>query len=158
MRVLFTIICIAIANHTASSQTSQTTVKRDTGKESATSAPAYRLFPTQNMWTFIKLNTRNGLMSQIQYDINGSNRFEAFLSITPLVNAQNESNDRFTLYPTQNIYTFILIDQIDGRTWQVQWSTKIESRLLIPIDHESPMMKELVDKLIKGDTTQQKKN
>ena len=30
---------------------------------------------------------------------------------------------RFTLYPTQNWYNFLLLDQTDGRTWQVQWST-----------------------------------
>lgn len=34
---------------------------------------------------------------------------------------------RFTLYPTQNVFTFILLDQIDGRMWQVQWSTKAEN-------------------------------
>jgi hypothetical protein len=27
----------------------------------------YSLFPTENMWTFIKLNTRNGKMWQVQY-------------------------------------------------------------------------------------------
>ena len=31
-----------------------------------TNTVAYRLFPTQNMWTFIKLNTRNGQMWQVQ--------------------------------------------------------------------------------------------
>lgn len=34
---------------------------------------------------------------------------------------ENEVNDRFTLYPTKSIYTFILLDQLDGRTWQVQY-------------------------------------
>jgi len=28
---------------------------------------------------------------------------------------------RFTLIPTENIWTFILPDQVDGRTWYVQW-------------------------------------
>lgn len=36
MRILFIVIFIAIADHTAFSQTSQTTVKRETGKESET--------------------------------------------------------------------------------------------------------------------------
>ena len=27
----------------------------------------------------------------------------------------------FTLYPTKNIYNFILLDQEDGSAWQVQW-------------------------------------
>ena len=39
---------------------------------------------------------------------------------------KNETLDsalrRFKLYPTQNIYTFLLLDTINGRTWQVQWS------------------------------------
>lgn len=93
----------------------------------------YRLFPTQNMFTFIKLNTRNGKMWQVQYDIKGDNRFEIYLNFVPLVFKENEMNGRFTLYSTQNVYTFILLDQIDGKMWQVQWSTEAENRVIIPI-------------------------
>lgn len=93
----------------------------------------YRLFPTQNMWTFIKLDTRNGQMWQVQYAIKSDSRFVTDLSSEPLVFKNEEVNDRFTLYPTQNIYTFILLDQLDGRTWQVQWSTTPENRGIIPI-------------------------
>jgi hypothetical protein len=154
MKIFFTILIYATIYLTAFSQNPPIPVKQKTEKEFAASTITYRLFQTQNMWTFIKLNTRNGQMSQIQYDINGSNRFETYLNIVPLVNTENEANDRFTLCPTQNIYTFILLDQFDGKTWQVQWSSKIENRFVIPIEHELPMIKELVDKLIKGDTTQ----
>ena len=94
----------------------------------------YELFPTQNMWTFIKLNTRNGKMWQVQYDVSGSSRFETYLSSKSLVSKDKEVNGRFTLYPTQNIYTFILLDQLDGRTWQVQWSIESENRLIVPIN------------------------
>jgi hypothetical protein len=97
-------------------------------------AAIYRLFPTQNMWTFIKLNTRNGQMWQVQYDVNGNNRLESNLSLLPLVTKEEETNGRFTLYPTQNIYTFILLDQLNGRVWQVQWSTEADKRLIIPIE------------------------
>ena len=93
----------------------------------------YRLFPTQNMWTFIKLNTRNGKMWQVQYDVEGDNRFETYLNLLPVVSKEKEINGRFTLYPTKNMWTFILIDQIDGRTWQVQWSIESENRGVIPI-------------------------
>jgi hypothetical protein len=95
---------------------------------------SYRLFPTQNMWTFIKLNTRNGQMWQVQYSMKNEGRFETNLNLIPLVSKDKEVNDRFTLYPTQNIYTFILIDQIEGKTWQVQWSTETENRAVIPIE------------------------
>ncbi len=96
-------------------------------------AVTYRLFPTQNMWTFIKLNTRNGKMWQVQFDVQDDNRFETYLNILPLVDKVKEVDNRFTLYPTQNIYTFILLDQLDGKVWQVQWSIEPENRFLIPI-------------------------
>lgn len=94
----------------------------------------YRLFPTQNMWTFIKLNTRNGKMWQVQYDIEGDNRFETLLNFVPLVFKEKEVTGRFILYSTQNIYTFILLDQLDGKMWQVQWSIEAKNRLIIPIE------------------------
>lgn len=93
----------------------------------------YKLFSTQNIWTFIKLNTRNGQMWQVQYDTKGDNRIETFLNLSPLVSKEKEINGRFTLHPTQNIYNFILLDQIDGKVWQVQWSLEFENRLIWPI-------------------------
>ena len=97
-------------------------------------AVPYRLYPTQNMWTFIKLDTRNGKMWQVQFSMKSEGRFETFLSLEALVTKDKEINDRFTLYPTQNIYTFIILDQLDGKTWQVQWSTDPENRRVIPIN------------------------
>jgi hypothetical protein len=94
----------------------------------------YRLFPTQNMWTFIKLNTRNGMMWQVQYDVQGDNRGITYLNLVPLVPKEKEVNGRFTLYSTQNIYTFILQDQLEGKTWQVQWSIDANNRVIIPIE------------------------
>jgi hypothetical protein len=35
---------------------------------------------------------------------------------------------RFTLQETQNIFTFLLLDQDDGRVWQVQWSNDADKR------------------------------
>lgn len=92
----------------------------------------YRLFSTRNNYTFIKLNTRNGQMWQVQWDT-GKDRFEIPLSLITRVSSDEEKNGRFFLYPTQNIYNFILLDQFNGRMWQVQWSTKAEERLVFPI-------------------------
>jgi hypothetical protein len=97
-------------------------------------AAVYRLFPTQNMWTFIKLNTRNGQIWQVQFDVQGADRLTSDLSLLPLVSKDDEVNERFTLYSTQNIYTFILLDQLNGKTWQVQWSIDPKKRSLIPIE------------------------
>lgn len=100
----------------------------------SSNAVAFRLFPTQNMWTFIKLNTKNGQMWQVQFDIKGNDRGASILSNEALVSKDKEINDRFTLYPTQNVYTFILLDQLEGKTWQVQWSPDINNRGIIRID------------------------
>jgi hypothetical protein len=94
----------------------------------------YKLFPTENLWIFIKLNTRNGKMWLVQYDIQGNNRFESSLNLLPLITKEKELNGRFTLYKTRNFYTFILLDQIGGNTWQVQWSIEPESRVVLPIE------------------------
>lgn len=94
---------------------------------------SFKLYPTENMWTFIKLNTRNGKMWQVQYDISGNDRVEVFLNILPLVKTDEEFDGRFTLYPTQNMYNFLLLDQKDGKVWQVQWAKDHENRLVLPI-------------------------
>jgi hypothetical protein len=75
-------------------------------------------------------------MKIIQYTINNDNheRFEYSLNEIELVYNDEEVNGRFKLEPTQNIYNFILLDQIDGRVWQVQWSFKANERFVIPIE------------------------
>lgn len=111
----------------------QTTSEVPTQIISTDTAVTYRLFSTRNMYTFIKLDTRNGKMWQVQWSNKGKDyRFESTLSDISLVNKDEEKNGRFFLYPTTNIYTFILLDQVDGRTWQVQWG-KEDERLVIRI-------------------------
>ena len=95
----------------------------------------YKLFPTQNMWTFIKLDTQTGQMWQLQYSINDEKgRFEYDLNPNALIVNGKKINGRFELYPTQNIYNFILLDKINGKTWQVQWSFDEENRAVLPIN------------------------
>lgn len=99
----------------------------------------FKLFPTQNMWTFIKLDTQTGRMWQVQYSVKGNEgRFECDLNLNPLITSGKKVNGRFELYPTQNIYNFILLDRIDGKTWQVQWSFDEENRVVMPIDRVVP--------------------
>jgi hypothetical protein len=134
-RTSLTILLLATISLTAYPQFNQVSKNHETtDTEIIRIGVAYRLFPTENIWTFIKLNTRTGQMSQAQFDVEGTNRHETFLNLLSLVAVENEFNDRFTLYPTQNINTFILLDQLDGRTWQVQWSLDRNNRVIIPIE------------------------
>lgn len=97
----------------------------------------FKLFPTQNIWTFLKLDTQTGRIWQVQYSVNDDNtRFEYDLNPNTLITNAKKINGRFELYPTQNIYNFILLDQIDGKSWQVQWSFDKENRAILPINKQ----------------------
>lgn len=92
----------------------------------------YKIYPTQNIWTFIKLDTRDGQMWQLQYAINDDEkRFSLPINEIPMIDDMGKQVGRFTLCPTQNMYNFILLDQINGRTWQIQWSMEDVNRGII---------------------------
>ena len=128
-RIIFSLI-IGLGSITAFAQsTSEVPVQNI----STDSAVVYRLFATRNMYNFIKLNTRNGQMWQVQWGTESKYQFVSTLSDISRVNKDEEKNGRFFLYPTRNIYNFILLDQIDGRVWQVQWSLEANERMVVPI-------------------------
>lgn len=98
--------------------------------------PRYQLFKTQNMWTFLKLDTMTGQIWQVQFSVKGGDyRFETALDTSPRISEYFDEPicGRFTLYATDNMYNFIMLDQIDGRCWQVQWSSEPENRGVIRI-------------------------
>lgn len=134
--ILFAFITMTSLSQTDSEHQSEYTQKQEKKTEALDkyNNVVYEIYPTKNSWNFIKLNTRNGKMKIIQYSINDDkNRFEYSLNETSLVSYEEEVNGRFKLQPTENIFTFILLDQIDGRTWQVQWSFEYNQRFIIPI-------------------------
>lgn len=95
---------------------------------------AYRLYPTQNISTFIKLDTRDGRMWQVHV---GDSRLEIPLNPISYAEGYGEPHiGRFALYPTRNFWTFVLLDCDNGGTWQVQWSFEEEDRFVIPINSE----------------------
>lgn len=97
----------------------------------------YQLYSTQNMWNFLELNTSTGQIYQIQFSLKSSER--TYVTI----NAENLNvldrkyigydTGRFELFPTQNMYTFLLLDKTLGSVWQVQWGFKNEDRFIIKI-------------------------
>jgi len=93
--------------------------------------PIYKLFPTENTWASLKLDTRNGKIWQIHYSIS-EDGYEGTLSINSysLVLPEEEINGRFNLYPTSNMYNFILLDQVNGKTYKVQWHNDNDKRFI----------------------------
>ncbi len=102
--------------------------------EHTRSVDYYKLYPTTNMWTFIKLNTCTGQLWQVQYSTKGSDyRFQTSINSEDLTSGIETEADRFELYPTQNTYNFLLLDKLTGRIWQVQWSTEAKERVILRI-------------------------
>ena len=102
-------------------------------KNTANADPVFKLYPTRNMWNFLKLDTRNGKVSIVQFSVeDNKNRFEYALSDVALSN--NNIPGRYILQPTDNIYNFIMLDQVTGQTYQVQWSFDEMKRFVVPIN------------------------
>lgn len=85
----------------------------------------FRVFQTKNIWTFLKLDTRTGLIWQVQW---GENATVLPVNSKSLVVKGTEKAGRFTLCPTRNIFNFILLDQEHGYLWDVQWSLDDKQR------------------------------
>ena len=103
-------------------------------------APGYKLYSTQNMWTFLELETYTGRIWQVQYGMESNKRFKEPLNTTDYSLFDEDSGivdnryaGRFELYPTQNMYTFLLLDTYNGNTWQVQWSMEERKRGIVDL-------------------------
>jgi hypothetical protein len=94
----------------------------------------FSLVPTQNVWTFLLLDTKTGRIWQVQYAISDS-AFAGRLLVNDvaLAPAGSARVGRFTLRETQNIFNFLLLDQDDGRVWQVQWSNVDGNRGIVQL-------------------------
>ena len=131
MRKLFILICVSLFVFSSCNQPENKQLEPT--KQEIKETKRFQMFPTENIWTFLKLDTSNGKIWQVQYSVNDNNRGEIELNNTALVTGEAAENGRFTLYPTNNMYNFILLDQFDGKMWQVQWSVEAENRLVIPL-------------------------
>ena len=87
----------------------------------------YKLYPTENIYTLLELDTQTGKIKQVQWSLDSENEG------TMIINAEDLSfglydPGAFELYPTKNMYQFILIDTILGRKWHVQWGDSDNKR------------------------------
>lgn len=97
----------------------------------AQSYPAYKMYRTQNYHNQLRLNTKTGEVRQIQDD--GQS-----WTICNAKDILGDTEGRFCLYETQNIWTFIMLDTYTGRNWQVQFSVKGEDYMFaVPINKYS---------------------
>ena len=82
-----------------------------------TNAQTYKLYQTANINNQLKLNTKTGEVYQVQND---GQTFLVHSATTP----NNEKPNRYALYETKNMWTFILLDKFSGKLWQCQYSVQ----------------------------------
>lgn len=80
-------------------------------------AQTFKLYQTDNIHNQLRLNTATGEVYQIQDD---GQKFLVHEATSP----SNEKPNRYALYKTQNIWTFILLDKFSGLIWQCQYSVE----------------------------------
>ena len=80
-------------------------------------AQTYKLYKTDNIHNQLRLNTATGEVYQIQDD---GQKFLVHEATSP----SNEKQNRYALFKTQNMWTFILLDKWSGLLWQCQYSVE----------------------------------
>lgn len=75
----------------------------------------YRLFSTQNIFNLLLLNTKDGSLRKIQWDNKSlAGTTSIALAKCPGADVPDSHPGRYTLQPTQNMWTFIMLDQDTG--------------------------------------------
>lgn len=80
-------------------------------------AQTYKFYQTDNIHNQLRLNTKTGEVSQIQDDN------QTFL-VHPSTTQDNEISNKYELFKTKNMWTYILLDKDTGKLWQCQYSVK----------------------------------
>lgn len=128
-KILITLLCVFSLSCNVIAQNFSESSLAKLAQQSPDAKVNFRLFPTTNRWTFLKLDTRSGIITHVQYSTKDDySQMEYSLNSEPLVEESEQQPGRFFLYPTSNIYNFILLDQISGKCWQVQWNIDRSSR------------------------------
>lgn len=86
----------------------------------------YKLYPTENIYNLLKLDTQTGRIEQIQWSLDTNKEGSMIINMEDL--SWNTGTGTFELYPTQNMYQFVLLDKTNGRTWHVQWGMEDKKR------------------------------
>ena len=86
----------------------------------------FKLYPTENIYTFLKLDTATGKIDQLQWSLESDNEGSVPINSDDL--SLDSGCGTFELYPTMNMYQFILLDKVSGRQWHIQWGMKSSQR------------------------------
>ena len=96
--------------------------------------PRFKIYSTDNIRILLKLDTKRGKVWMVQYGLGSTPSAEIPIEYSYLVDDEEGWNGRFELYPTKNMFNFIMVDNYDGTTYQVQWDTDPNHRIIRSIN------------------------
>lgn len=88
----------------------------------------YKLYRTENIYTLLRLDTKTGMLKQVQWSLDSEEEYTMTINSEDLTYGSGYGSNSFELYPTGNMYQFILLDKTNGRMWHIQWGTKDSER------------------------------
>lgn len=88
----------------------------------------YRLYETENIHTLLRLDTKTGMIDQVQWSLDSDKEGTITINGEDLTYGFGVGSGSFELYPTKNMYQFILMDKTNGRMWHVQWGFEFKKR------------------------------
>ncbi len=96
----------------------------------------FKLYPTENIYTFLELDTKTGRVWQLQWAMESDNEGGLPIIDFDLVSEDDSyGSNVFELYPTKNMYQFILVNKVNGQTWHLQWGMENSKRWVKKIDN-----------------------
>lgn len=88
----------------------------------------YKLYETENIYTLLRLDTKTGMIDQVQWSLDSKKEGTFTINGEDLTYGFGLGSGSFELYPTKNMYQFILINKTNGRIWHVQWGIGDQKR------------------------------
>ena len=93
----------------------------------------YKIYQTENTYNLLRLDTKTGIIDQIQWSLDDGYEGSLPINSDDLTYGVGYGSGTFELYPTKNIYQFILLNKVDGRVWHVQWGIESNKRWIRPM-------------------------
>ena len=89
----------------------------------------FKLYKTENIYNFLELDTKTGIIRQVKWSLDENKEGEMFINSEDLsIGKGYYGPGTFELYPTSNMFQFILIDKVYGRKWHIQWGMEENKR------------------------------
>ena len=86
----------------------------------------FKLYATENIYNFLLLDTETGKIDIVQWSLDDGKEGSATINDKDL--SLDTGCGTFELYPTKNLYQFLLLDKVTGRKRHVQWGFKASER------------------------------